>query len=377
MQITYFSCFINHHQVWVADELYRLTDGNYNFICVEDLPETFRKNGYANYFDREYIVKAYTPEGFRRAIYLAKESDVAIFGGNEDVQPFREARMQERNKLSFECGERWLKRGIMNILSPRLIKAQFRYHTRYKKNPNYYNLSISAYGARDYEAMHSFIGKNYKWAYFPEVEDFDVMNKKFTGKRLMWCNRFIRWKHPELAILMAARLKREGYTFILDMYGGGNMMDAMKALVDKLHVADVVTFCGTAPNDTIREAMRNHDILLTTSDRNEGWGATVNEGMANGCVVIGADEVGSVPRLITDGFNGLVFKANDIDSLCGKVKQALHNPEKCRMMAKNAYITMKEIWCPKNGSRQLLHLCECLLAGKEVDIKEGPCSLDA
>lgn len=376
MRITYFSCFINHHQVWVADELYRLTDGNYRFVCAEDLPEAFRKNGYANYFNREYVVKAYTEEGFREAIRLAKESDVAIFGGNEDVQPFREARMREGNKLSFECGERWLKRGWMNLFSPRLIKAQIRYHIRYKKNPNYYNLAISAYGASDYECLHSFVGKNYKWAYFTEVDDVDVSAKVFAGNRIMWCNRFISWKHPELAIQMAEHLKRAGYMFHLDMYGGGVMLEEMKQMVKRMQVEDVVTICGTAPNEVVREAMKNHDILLTTSDRNEGWGATVNEGMSNGCVVIGADEVGSVPRLIVDGYNGLVFKANDLDSLCAKIVEVLDNPSKCREIAINAYTTMKEVWSPKNGTRQLLHLCECLLSGKDVDIKDGPCSLD-
>lgn len=375
MQITYFSCFINHHQVWVADELYKLTNGNYRFVCVEELPTEFRKNGYADYFNREYVICAYTEEGYREAIRLAEESDVAIFGGNEDVQAFREVRMRKR-KLSFECGERWLKRGYLNLLSPRLLKAQFRYHTRYKKIKDYYSLSISAYGARDYEKMCSFEGKCYKWAYFTEVEDIDLEGKTFSGKKMMWCNRFISWKHPELAIMMAKKMKDEGYVFQLDMYGGGAMLEGMKELVLKLGLNDVVKICGTASNDIIRDEMRNHDILLTTSDRNEGWGATVNEGMSNGCVVIGADEVGSVPRLIVDGYNGLVFKSNNLDSLCEKVKEVLCNPERCKEISANAYITMKDIWCPKNAAKQLMHLCECLLSGQKVDIVDGPCSLD-
>lgn len=375
MQITYFSCFINHHQVWVADELYKLTNGNYRFVCVEELPTEFRKNGYADYFNREYVVCAYTEEGRQYANRLAEESDVAIFGGNEDVQAFREVRMR-KGKLSFECGERWLKRGYLNILSPRLLKAQFRYHTRYKKVKDYYSLSISAYGARDYEKMHSFKGKCYKWAYFTEVDDINLDHKNFSGKRLMWCNRFISWKHPELAIMMAKNLKDEGYDFQLDMYGDGVMLEEMKKLVQILDVSDVVKVCGTAPNATIREEMRNHDILLTTSDRNEGWGATVNEGMSNGCVVIGADEVGSVPRLIIDKYNGLVFKSKNLDSLCEKVKEVLCNPDRCKEISKNAYATMKDIWCPSNAAKQLMYLCRCLLSGQKVDIANGPCSLD-
>lgn len=375
MQITYFSCFINHHQVWVADELYRLTGGDYRFVCSEELPAEFKKNGYADYFSREYVVHAYTDEGYNEAIRLAEVSDVAIFGGNEDVQPFRAARMKT-GKLSFECGERWLKRGWLNLLSPRLIKAQLRYHLSYHKVKDYYNLSISAYGTGDYAKMHSFVGKCFKWAYFTEVEKIDINTKLFTGRRLMWCNRFIGWKHPEMAIMMAKRLKEKGYQFQLDMFGGGVMVEKMKRLVDQLMVSDMVNIKGTAPNEVIRAEMLNHDILLTTSDRNEGWGATVNEGMSTGCVVIGADEVGSVPRLIKDGYNGLIFKTNDLDSLCMKVEAVLDRPDKCKEIAANAYRTMKETWCPENAASRLIHLCECLLSGKTVDIEDGPCSMD-
>lgn len=83
----------------MADELYKLTDGNYRFVCVEELPTEFRRNGYADYFNREYVIRAYTKEGYHKAVRLAEESDVAIFGGNEDVQVFREARMRKESYL--------------------------------------------------------------------------------------------------------------------------------------------------------------------------------------------------------------------------------------------------------------------------------------
>lgn len=378
MRVTFFSYFINHHQVWVADAMHRILGDDYKFVSIFDLPEKFRKNGYANYFDREYVVCAFTPDGMQEAMRLARESDVAIFGGADEAQIFREERMSKGNNagLIFECGERWLKRGYVNLLSPRLLAFQLRYHTRYYKWEKYYNLSMSAYGTNDYKFMHSFVGKCYKWAYFTEVGELDVENMNFTGKRIMWCNRFIGWKHPEMAILMAKQLKDDGYDFVLDMFGGGVMLDEMKQLCSKLGVDDVVNIHGTAPNDVIREEMLNHDILLTTSDRNEGWGATVNEGMSTGCVVIGADEVGSIPRLITDGHDGLIFKSKNLNSLVSKVKQVIGNPDKCKVIAFNAYNTMKSVWSPQNGAERFIHLCDCLLNDKPVDIKDGPCSLD-
>jgi glycosyltransferase involved in cell wall biosynthesis len=378
MNITFFSYFINHHQVWVADELYNILGNNYKFVSIYDLPEKFRKNGYANYFDRKYLVCAFTPDGHREAMRLARESDVAIFGGANEAQIFREERMTKgvKDKITFECGERWLKKGYKNLLSPRLLMFQWRYHTRYCKVKKYYNLSMSAYGTSDYKLMHSFIGKCYKWAYFTEVEGFDVGALSFSGKRIMWCNRFIGWKHPELAIKMAKQLQDDGYDFVLDMYGAGNLLKPMKSLAQELGVANVVKIHGIVPNDEIRKEMLAHDILLTTSDRNEGWGATVNEGMSMGCVVIGADEVGSVPRLIKDGYNGLIFKANSLESLCAKVKQVLGQPDKCKGIAINAYNTMSKTWSPKNGAEKLIYLCDCLLNDKPIDISDGPCSLD-
>lgn len=38
---------------------------------------------------------------------------------------------------------------------------------------------------------------------------------------ILWCARFIDWKHPELAILLAQRLKDNKYNFHLDMIGKG------------------------------------------------------------------------------------------------------------------------------------------------------------
>jgi glycosyltransferase involved in cell wall biosynthesis len=39
-------------------------------------------------------------------------------------------------------------------------------------------------------------------------------------------------------------------------------------------------------------------VFIFTSDRNEGWGAVLNEAMGSGCAVVAADLIGSVPYLI-------------------------------------------------------------------------------
>ena len=49
-----------------------------------------------------------------------------------------------------------------------------------------------------------------------------------------------------------------------------------------------------------------------TSNQEEGWGVVVNEAMNSGCVVIGSNLAGSVPYLIENGKNGLIYNCGDL-----------------------------------------------------------------
>ena len=155
--------------------------------------------------------------------------------------------------------------------------------------------------------------------------------------KMMWCARFLDWKHPELPVLLASKLKDNGYNFHIDMFGSGVEYEKTVELANKLDVADVVSFCGNKPNEEILQAMRNHEIFLFTSDRGEGWGAVLSEAMANGCLVVAGDEIGSAPYLVQDGENGLLFKSNNLESLLFKVTHALSlSPNERKQMAEKA-----------------------------------------
>ena len=373
MKIVHYSNFINHHMVWLADELYALTGGDYFFVCTENIPDSYIKSGYPNYFDRPYVVKAFEDEGHQLAKELALVADVVIFNGNDELHEYRHSRLI-KNKLSFESGERWLKKGLINILSPRLLKAQYWYHSKYYKCNNYYALCTSAYGAKDFTLLHNFQNKCFKWGYFTKVEDFDILSKIFTGSRMMWVNRFIDWKHPEMPVLLAKMLRDKGYSFSIDMYGNGILHEKMVLLSKQLGLEDIVHFIGNIPNAQIIDEMRHHDIVMTTSDKNEGWGAVVNEAMSNGCVLVGSDAVGSVPFLVKHEENGLIFKTNNLQSLCNCVESVLEDASRCKEIAKNAFYTMRDLWSPSNAAKSFVELSTCLIEQRQPSLEEGPCS---
>ncbi len=395
MRIAFFSNFLNHHQKPVADELDILTGHQYTFVEVTPMPEWLKKGGYSDFSQLPYVLKAWeSEENMQKAISLAKEVDVALFSGIE-VLDLEVIRVKATDKLTFEVSERWLKQGWFNLLSPRLWKSQWFYHTLFRKKP-VYKLCSSAYGAKDQYELHSFKNRCFKWGYFTKVHNIEVEVKRMFPRQIsstltfMWCSRYLTWKHPELPIWMAARLKAKGYKFILDMYGSGVMFERALQLANELRVNDVVNFCGNVPNELILSAMKEHDIFLFTSDRNEGWGAVANEAMSNGCVLVASQAIGSVPFLVKDGDTGVTFRSSCVnkgfgrfgntidnkalDSLCEKVEWLIQHPIECKQIAINGYKAIKDIWSPSNAAHNLMQLINDLQQRRDTSIKEGPCS---
>ena len=190
----------------------------------------------------------------------------------------------------------------------------------------------------------------------------------------MWCSRFLSWKHPELPILMAQRLKKEGLQFFLDFYGSGEVEQKSRDMVSRLGIDDVVRFHGAIPNDQVLKEMRRHKIFLFTSDRFEGWGAVANEAMSQGCALVGSDAIGSVPYLVDNCRNGMIFKSEDVDSLTDCVRTLIENRSLLEDIRHNAVATMQTMWSPAVAARNLLKLIDDIKNGRPCSIKEGPCS---
>lgn len=377
MKVVFFSDFLNHHQVTVADELYEMTGGAFRFVELFPMPDHFKKIGYPNYSDKCYLIKWWEGKEARKCAYRwAIEADVARFGTNAPFDCLKDR--LNNDSLTFEVSERWLKKGWINLFSPLLIKNQLLYHFILKTN-GFYKLCSSAYCSGDQHLLRSFKNKCYKWGYFTKVDDIDInaLNRSKVNKKttIMWCSRFIDWKHPEIVVSLARRLSDNNYDVSLDMYGTGPELERVKKMAQENNVQNIISFRGNMPNEKIISAMHQHDIFLFTSDRNEGWGAVLNEAMSNGCVIVASNAIGSVPFIVNDGKNGMVFRSERLESLYEKVVYLIEHPFERQEMALNAYYTMRDIWSPKKAAMNFLQLSDDLLHARESSIIEGPCSI--
>ena len=142
---------------------------------------------------------------------------------------------------------------------------------------------------------------------------------------ILWVGRFLDWKHPDDALQVAKRLKAEGYAFTMNIIGTGELEQKLKVMIEQYQLNDCVHMLGSMPPERAREYMESSQIFLFTSDRNEGWGAVLNESMNSGCAVVASDAIGSVPYLMQDSENGLIYKSGDVNMLFEKVKWLLDN----------------------------------------------------
>lgn len=371
MKLVFVTNFINHHQVPLADEFYHHLGDNYKFITTVDIPESFKKAGYPEYQKKEYLFNAYTSkDNEEKAIQLINEADVVITG----AAPERYVRQRlKKNDLTFMYNERWLKTKWRIIDYPRK-----KHQHRFNKNSNLYYLAASAFVPNDMKILNAYHNKIFKWGYFTKVKELEIervlKSKREEKLKLIWCARFINWKHPEMIPTLAKYLKEKGCNFEIDMVGSGVLLQKIEKMVQQYNLEGYVNIIGNKPNSEVLQMMRESHIFIFTSDRGEGWGAVLNEAMSNGCAVVASHEIGAVPFLLKDKENGMVFKSQNNDSLAEKVEYLILNEEKRERMAIEAYKTIKDVWSPGNAAKEFMRLSKSILNNEKVETENGPCS---
>lgn len=376
-KLAFYSNQLNHHQVYLADEFYRILGDRYVFVAVS--PQNIEDQKGGGIYGRPYLcITGENEEQRQKAVRIAQEAEICVFGACSQQYAIMRAKHNPKG-LSFEVAERWLKRGWLNILSPNLIKWWMNYQLHYRK-ANFYKLCSSAFVKEDDEKLCAYKGRHYKWGYFPEAKPYagapeeDMRTKMPQSLRILWCARFLELKHPEVMVLLAEKLMRTGVDFHIDMIGDGDTLEKIKQLAHSKGVANYITFVGALPNSEVIREMYLHDVFVMSSDKHEGWGVVVNEAMLNECCVIASDQVGCTPYLIRDGENGMLFSLKDENSLYNKVMYALSSPDRIREMAAEGKKTIIELWNPGIAAVALLKLAECLQQDRNDAISQGPCS---
>ena len=282
MTVVFYTNFINHHQVPLADEFYRILGDDYKMVTFEPLPESFRLKGYADYSYKPYLIEAFrSEESMERARQLAIAADIVILGAAPEWLIHERLRI---NKITFRYGERLFKKIDGRFLRRSFWKRLYDEHTRYRNKP-LYMLAASAYMKSDVRKLFAYPNKVFKWGYFTNASEIDI-HQVLEGKRnidkirILWCGSFTQVKRPDLIVQLAYMLKKENINFHIDMVGeASGWTGLIQDMIADLDVADCVSMLGSFPNEQLLRMMQEYHIFAFTSDRGEGWGVVLNEAM--------------------------------------------------------------------------------------------------
>ena len=374
MKIIYLSNHFHHHQKPLADFLYEVNGDGYRFVEMNQELHISRKELGFKEYKVPYTIKYVGNEQFVDKLIMDAD---AVICGDASVDLLRNR--VKAGKLIFRDDERRYK-NIFKYLKYPIYTLHSHIFNRG------YLLSASAYGARDYVLSGMDPQRCFKWGYFIEIKEQENLSMFIKNKRkfaeekyngytsILWVGRMIAWKHPELVIEVARKLKNDFLDFHINMIGRGHMKNKLLKLIQKYGLSQYVTLHDSKGQDEVRDYMEKSEIYLFTSDEGEGWGVVLSEAMASACVPVASHAAGATPALVKDGENGYIFTSKSIDSLYEKLKKLiLENNLRCKM-AESAYKTMLNVWNPLIAGKNLMALIESILKGGGTPIVEGPCS---
>lgn len=375
MTFVLLSNFLNHHQLPFCLNMYNMLGDDFRFIATTPMFEEQQRLGYPD-LNNEYPFVIRTYDGIEennQAKEWINKADVVVMGS----APFELLAQRMKNKkLTFLYSERIYKKRYQRWKWP---IRMWRFWKKYGRHKNCYLLCASAYTAADYAKTYTFIDKTFKWGYFPEVKKYDSIASLIDQKEsasIMWAGRFLDWKHPEYVVEIARRLREDGYAFHINMLGNGAQWETIRDMVEEYGLREYVELLGAMPPEQVRSYMEKSQIYLFTSDRQEGWGAVLNESMNSGCAVVACDAIGAVPFLMNNEHNGMIYRSGNVEDLYQKLKYLIDNPDECVRLGTNAYTTMTDVWNANIAAERLLNLSEKLLQGEKERFlySEGPCS---
>ena len=364
MNLIFISNFYNHHQHGLCQALYYGTKAFY-FLETSSMDQERRQLGWTIDNLPPYVTS--DPS-------VLDQADIVIAGSAPEALIHRAI---VAGKPIFRYTERPLKNGPEPLkYLPRLI----RWHRRNPPGSPIYLLCASAYTAADYASFGLFHNRCYQWGYFPEAIRYlsidDLIGCK-ANATILWCGRFLNWKHPDDVIKVGKKLRDAGYHFKIEMIGTGELEQQLKQQASETGLLETsIRFLGSMSPEAVRRHMENASIYLFTSDRQEGWGAVLNEAMNSGCAVVASDAAGATPYLVNDGVNGSVYHSGNIQELYEKVRQLLENTTMQYSFGKAAYQTITELWNAEVAAKRFLQLSQALLNGTDTSglFANGPCS---
>ena len=190
-----------------------------------------------------------------------------------------------------------------------------------------------------------------------EAPGAQAIGERFDRRRLCAVQRLVEKKGLAHLVEAAPALRDLGVE--VDIYGYGPLHKSLQEQIDRSGVTNV-RLCGPVESrDALVEVFSSHDALIAPSVRAsdgdmDGVPTVLMEAMGTGLPVL-SSRISSVPDLIRDGVNGLLFEPGDARAISDQVARFYGMPEgRIRAIAENARHTAETAYGPDHLMGNLL-----------------------
>jgi glycosyltransferase involved in cell wall biosynthesis len=375
LSLAYCTNIWNHYQVPICTEFVRLLGEEYFKLCLfEPVHEERRKLGWVSAVPNyRWIAGPPSSSGdMERLSQIICDADVAVLGSCPlEVQATRAA----TGKVTFIMSERMWKKPFYwwRMINPRFARGIKRFkNVANRENVHY--LAMGTYAAEDVRRIGAFGDRLWTWAYFAEVAPQSPQLRTNDQTRILWVGRMLDWKRLDLLLKAVARICHEAKFGRLDVVGIGPEKFRLLKLAQKLGLGDKCVFHEPIATDRVRALMRQADVFVLPSNRNEGWGVVANEAMSEGSVLVANEQAGAARMLVDHGRTGFLFEDDNIASLATILRTLLADASLREKVRQAAWLEMQRLWHPRVGAERQIGLCQGLLGlGPVPEYREGPC----
>lgn len=153
-------------------------------------------------------------------------------------------------------------------------------------------------------------------------------------------------KHKGVDTLIKAFKEIEGDNLKLHIIGKGYDEEEFKGLSED---DERIVFHGFVDNRDIMDYYQMTNILVIPSICYDNSPLVIYESFSTGTPVIGSD-IGGIPELVKDGYNGLLFEAGNTESLKEKLVKVINDKELLKTFEENSYESL-----PKNSMDEMVN----------------------
>jgi glycogen(starch) synthase len=207
-------------------------------------------------------------------------------------------------------------------------------------------ISVSRAVANHIDVPSTIIGNPYDDTQFVQMPEVS------RTRDVVFLGRLVSDKGADLLISALAQLRSRGLHPTVTIIGTGPDEQLLRALAEQEGVSHQIQFAGLKKGLELVRTLNEHRIMVVPSRWQEPFGVVALEGIACGCVILGAAS-GGLPDAI--GPCGTTFRIGDAEDLAKKLEHLLENSELIPSFQAHA-------------RRHLAHHKPCVIAARYFDV---------